>query len=156
MPTKIILGKEYGWLTVESATEKRDYRGRALYRCVCRCGGIRFVASDRLLAGSVVSCGCLQQKAQARLGGSKERRGWTAEQEAARIAKRMHACKGIYKKGDTYIAQIKIQYKAYHIGSYRTEEDAIRDREAVVRMRITEGDDAAIALIQRLRSRLHK
>ena len=156
MPTKIILGKEYGWLTVDATTEKRDYRGRTLYRCVCRCGGVRLVASDRLLAGNVISCGCAQKKARAQIGGSKERRGWTLEEDAARIAKRMTGCKGIYQRGKSFIAQIKIQYRTYYIGSYRTEEDAIRAREAVVRMRITEGDDAAIALIQRLRSRLHR
>ena len=156
MPTKIIIGRKYGALTVDAATTEKDYRGRTLYLCTCECTGTRLVAADRLLSGNVISCGCAQKKARAQIGGSKERRGWTLEEDAARIAKRMTGCKGIYQRGKSFIAQIKIQYRTYYIGSYRTEEDAIRDRGAVVRMRITEGDDAAIALIQRLRSRLHR
>jgi len=156
LPTKLVIGKEYGWLTAESATEKRDYRGRTLYRCICRCGGVRLVAADRLLAGSVLSCGCLQRKSWYQLGGSKERQGWTKEQEAARIAKVMQGSKGIYQKGDTYIAQIKIDYKTHHIGSYRTRDEALQSRQAVVRARIKDGNAAAIACIAELKKARRK
>ena len=151
MPTKIVIGKEYGWLTVDAATEKKDYRGRTLYHCVCRCDGVRYVAADRLLSGKVLSCGCLQRKTWQQLGGSKERLGWTEEQEAARIAKRMQGSKGIYQKGDTYIAQMKIDYKTYYIGSYDTKDDALQARHAVVQARIKGGNVAAIEHIAELK-----
>lgn len=150
MPTKII-GEKFGMLTVDAATEKKDYRGRTLYRCVCHCGGVRLVAADRLRSGGVISCGCRQRKAWAQIGGSKERLGWTEEQEAARIAKRMTGCEGIYQRSDTYIAQIKIQYKTYHIGSYDNRDQALEARQAVVQTRIHDGDAAAIECITELK-----
>lgn len=156
MPTKIEIGKTYGVLTVDAATEKKDYRGRTLYRCVCHCGGVRLVAADRLLAGGVISCGCRQRKAWAQFGGSKERLGWTEEQEAARIAKQMTGAKGIYQRGDTYIAQMKIDYKTYYIGSYDNRDDALQARHTVVQARIKGGNAAAIEYIAELKKARRK
>lgn len=155
MPTKII-GEKFGMLTVDAATEKKDYRGRTLYRCVCHCGGVRLVAADRLRSGGVISCGCRQRKAWAQFGGSKERRGWTAEEEAARIAKRMKGCEGIYQKGDTYIAQMKIDYKPYYIGSYDNRDDALQARHTVVQARIKGGNAAAVECIAELKKARRK
>lgn len=151
LPTKIIIGGTYGMLTVDAATTEKDYRGRTLYHCTCECTGTRLVAADRLLAGGVTSCGCMQERARKLIGGSKERRGWTAEEEAARIAKRMTGCEGIYQRDDTYIAQIKIDYKTYHIGSYDNRDEALEARQAVVQTRIHDGDAAAIEYIAELK-----
>lgn len=151
MRTKIMIGETYGILTVDAATEEKDSRGRTLYRCTCECTGTRLVAADRLLAGRVTSCGCMRQKNLKRIGGSKERAGWTPEQDAGRIAKRMEKGKGIYLRGDTYIAQIKIRYKSYHLGSYQEEETAKAVRDTVVRKRIEHGDDAAIEYIAKIK-----
>ena len=155
MPTKII-GEKFGMLTVDAATEKKDYRGRTLYRCVCHCGGVRLVAADRLRSGGVISCGCRQRKAWAQLGGSKERLGWTEEQEAARIAKRMKGCEGIYQKGDAYIAQMKIDYKTHYIGSYDNRDDALQARYTVVQARIKGGNAAAVEYIAELKKARRK
>ena len=151
MRTKIIIGETYGMLTVDAATEEKDSRGRTLYRCTCECTGTRLAAADRLLAGRVTSCGCMRQKNLKQIGGSKERAGWTAEQDAARIAKRMERCKGIYQRGESYIAQIKIRYKTYYLGSYQEEETAKTVRDAVVHKRIEHGDDAAIEYIAEIK-----
>lgn len=156
MRTKIELSKKYGWLTVDAATSKKDYRGRTLYRCICNCGGVLFVAADRLLAGRVLSCGCLQRKRCARFGGYKERNGWTPEQEAARIAKHMIGSTGIYQRGESYIAQIKIQYKTYYIGSYDNRDEALEARQAVVQTRIKDGNAAAIEYIAELKKARQK
>ena len=59
----------------------------------------------------------------------------------------MERCKGIYLRGESYIAQIKIQYKTYYLGSYHEEEAAKTVRDAVVHKRIQHGDDAAIEYI---------
>lgn len=155
MPTKII-GEKFGMLTVDAATEKKDYRGRTLYRCVCHCGGVRLVAADRLRSGGVISCGCRQRKAWAQIGGSKERLGWTEEQEAARIAKRMKGCEGIYQKGGSYIAQMKIDYKTYYIGSYDNQDDALQARNTVVQARIKGGNAAAVECIAELKKARRK
>ena len=155
MRTKIIIGETYGILTVDAATEEKDSRGRTLYRCTCECTGTRLVAADRLLAGRVTSCGCMRQKNLKQIGGSKERAGWTAEQDAVRIAKRMTRSTGIYQRGETYIAQIKIQYKSYYIGSYREKKDALAARQKVVSIYIEKGNAAAIEHIECLR-KLHR
>ena len=151
MLTKIIIGGKYGILTVDTATTEKDYRGRTLYHCTCDCGGTRLVAADRLLAGSTLSCGCMQRKHRSQLGGSKERLGWTAEQEAERIAKRMNGCSGIYQKGERYIAQIKIQYKTHYIGIYDNRDEALVARQQVVQARIKDGDDAAVEFIANIK-----
>ena len=156
MRTKIMIGETYGILTVDAATEEKDSRGRTLYRCTCECTGTRLVAADRLLAGRVTSCGCMRQKNLKQIGGSKERAGWTPEQDAVRIAKRMERCKGIYLRGESYIAQIKIQYKTYYLGSYHEEDTAKGVRDAVVHKRIEHGDDAAIEYITKLKSTRQK
>ena len=151
MPTKIVIGKTYGMLTVDAATTQKDYRGRTLYHCTCECTGTRLVAADRLLAGGVISCGCMQKKAQEQIGGSKERRGWTAEEEAVRIAKLMTGSSGIYQRGDTYIAQLKIRYKTYYIGSYSNRDEALQARQDAVRIRVEQGDEAAIEYIAEMK-----
>ena len=156
MPTKIIIGRKYGALTVDAATTEKDYRGRTLYLCTCECTRTRLVAADRLLAGGVRSCGCAQERARKLIGGSKERRGWTAEEEAARIAKRMTGCEGIYQRGDTYIAQMKIDYKTYHIGSYDNRDQALDARQAVVQARIKGGNAAAVEYIAELKKARRK
>ena len=156
MRTKIIIGKTYGMLTVDAATEEKDSRGRTLYLCTCECTGTRLVAADRLLAGRVTSCGCMRRKNLKQIGGSKERAGWTPEQDAVRIAKRMERCKGIYQRGESYIAQIKIRYKTYYLGSYHEEDAAKGVRDAVVHKRIEHGDDAAIEYITKLKSTRRK
>lgn len=156
MPTKVEIGKRYGMLTVDAATDKKDYRGRTLYLCTCECTRTRLVAADRLLAGGVRSCGCAQERARKLIGGSKERRGWTAEEEAARIAKQMTGAKGIYQRGDTYIAQMKIDYKTYYIGSYDNRDDALQARNTVVQVRIKGGNAAAIEYIAELKKARRK
>jgi hypothetical protein len=98
----------------------------------------------------------MRQKNLKRIGGSKERAGWTPEQDAGRIAKRMERCKGIYLRGESYIAQIKIQYKTYYLGSYHEEDAAKGVRDAVVHKRIEHGDDAAIEYITKLKSTRRK
>lgn len=156
MRTKIIIGKTYGMLTVDAATEEKDSRGRTLYRCTCECTGIRLVAADRLLAGRVTSCGCMRRKNLKQIGGSKERAGWTPEEDAVRIAKRMERCKGIYQRGESYIAQIKIRYKTYYLGSYQEEDAAKAVRDAAVHKRIEHGDDVAIEYIIKLKATRRK
>ena len=54
-----LTGRVFGRLTViEKAPPSRDYRTR--YVCLCQCGKKPIVQARYLLAGSVVSCGCLR------------------------------------------------------------------------------------------------
>ena len=146
-------------------------------RCGCEEGNIIRVPANRLLSGAVKSCGCLKTAAQRAIGGSKERRpqGWSVEDEAERVRSiyknfepkpaqaiydthdtdginepQEHGVKvyGVYKKGNSYVAQMRIGGRTYHIVSSVDEEVAINARHEVVKVRLEQGPDAAIAFIQ--------
>lgn len=173
-----IIGRTFGRLTVKGATDEKSSDGRTMYLCRCECeaGNTVKVSANRLLSGAVKSCGCLKTAAQKAIGGSKERRpqGWTPEDEAERVktiysnfnvqppesydtgetdgADKAHAqhsrVRGVYKKGNSYIAQMRIGGRTYHIISSVEEEVAINARQEVVKVRLEQGPDAAITFIQ--------
>ena len=160
-----------------SEEKSPDGRTLYLCRCECEEGNIIKVPANRLLSGAVKSCGCLKTAAQKAIGGSKERRpqGWSAEDEAERVRSiyknfepkpaqaiydthdtdglnesQEHGVKvyGVYKKGNSYVAQMRIGGRTYHIVSSVDEEVAINARHEVVKVRLEQGPDAAIAFIQ--------
>lgn len=178
MASSIQPGQKYGKLTVIEVSEEKSQDGRTLYLCRCDCeeGNTIKVTANRLLSGSVKSCGCLRAAAKKAIGGSKERRprGWTPEDEAERVKtiysnfdaqspesfdtgdtdgagktcaqhSRVH---GVYKKGNSYIAQMRIGGRTYHIISSIEEKVAINARQEVVRIRLEKGAHAAIAFIE--------
>ena len=177
--TEELIGRTFGLLTVKEATDEKSPDGRTLYLCQCDCeeGNTIKVTANRLLSGSVKSCGCLRAAARKAIGGSKERRpqGWTPEDEAERVRSiyknfepkpaqaiydthdtdgaiepQEHSVKvyGVYKKGNSYVAQMRIGGRTYHIVSSVDEEVAINARQEVVKVRLEQGPDAAIAFIQ--------
>ena len=177
--TEELIGRTFGLLTVKEATDEKSPDGRTLYLCQCDCeeGNTIKVTANRLLSGSVKSCGCLRAAAKKAIGGSKERRpqGWTSEDEAGRVRSiyknfepkpaqaiydthdtdginepQEHSVKvyGVYKKGNSYVAQMRIGGRTYHIVSSVDEEVAIKARQEVVKVRLEQGPDAAITFIQ--------
>ena len=162
----------------EATDEKSpDGRTLYLCRCECEAGNTVKVSANRLLSGAVKSCGCLKKAAQKAIGGSKERRpqGWTPEDEAERVksiyrnfeptpdqiahdtrdadgngSPQEHEVKvhGVYKKGNSYIAQMRIGGRTYHIISSVEREVAINARHEVVKVRLEQGPDAAIEFIK--------
>lgn len=176
--TEELIGRTFGLLTVKEATNEKSPDGRTLYLCQCDCeeGNTIKVTANRLLSGSVKSCGCLRAAAKKAIGGSKERRpqGWTPEDEAERVKtiysnfdaqspesfdtgdtdgagktcaqhSRVH---GVYKKGNSYIAQMRIGGRTYHIISSVDGKVAINARQEAVRIRLEQGADAAIEFIE--------
>jgi len=87
MRTKLIVGKEYGFLTVmdvESVRRQRHYGTRIMATCMCRCGRITRVESYALRTGAISSCSC-KRRGRALSHGettggrwSPEYRAWTA------------------------------------------------------------------------------
>lgn len=177
--TEELIGRTFGLLTVKEATDEKSQDGRTLYLCQCDCedGNTIKVTANRLLSGSVKSCGCLRVAAKKAIGGSKERRpqGWTPEDEAERVksiyrnfeptpdqiahdtrdadgngSPQEHEVKvhGVYKKGNSYIAQMRIGGRTYHIISSVEREVAINARHEVVKVRLEQGPDAAIEFIK--------
>lgn len=160
-----------------SEEKSLDGRTLYLCRCECEEGNIIKVPANRLLSGAVKSCGCLRTATRKAIGGSKERRpqGWTPEDEAERVksiyrnfepapdqiahdtrdaegpgSPQDHEIKvhGVYKKGNSYIAQMRIGGRTYHIISSVEREVAINSRHEVVKVRLEQGPDAAIAFIE--------
>ena len=177
--TEELIGRTFGLLTVKEATDEKNPDGRTLYLCQCDCeeGNTIKVTANRLLSGSVKSCGCLRAAAKKAIGGSKERRpqGWTPEDEAERVksiyrnfeptpdmiahdtrdaasagSPQEHEVRvrGVYKKGNSYIAQMRIGGRTYHIISSIEEKVAINARHEVVKVRLEHGPEAAIEFIQ--------
>ena len=162
----------------EATDEKSpDGRTLYLCRCECEAGNTVKVSANRLLSGAVKSCGCLKTAAQKAIGGSKERRpqGWSAEDEAERVRSiyknfepkpaqaiydthdtdgaiepQEHSVRvyGVYKKGNSFVAQMRIGGRTYHIVSSVDENVAINARHEVVKVRLEQGPDAAIEFIK--------
>ncbi len=59
-PRNNLVGKKFGWLTVDS------YAGNSHWLCTCDCGGKNTVRSDSLKKGQVRSCGCLRDAIKSR------------------------------------------------------------------------------------------
>lgn len=160
-----------------SEEKSPDGRTLYLCRCECEERNEIKTTANRLLSGAVKSCGCLKKAAQKAIGGSKERRpqGWTPEDEAERVksiyrnfeptpapiahetrdaensgSPQEHEVKvhGVYKKGNSYIAQMRIGGRTYHIISSVEREVAINSRHEVVKVRLEQGPDAAIEFIK--------
>lgn len=70
MPKKIDrTGIRYGRLVAVRETG-RDSSNKAMWECVCDCGGISTVSSSSLGSGNTRSCGCLLTEATTKHGGS--------------------------------------------------------------------------------------
>ena len=62
-------GLRFGLLTVIEKT--KDESGRSIWKCQCDCGGIAYVQTGHLNAGTTKSCGCLQREKQKDLTGQR-------------------------------------------------------------------------------------
>ena len=65
-------GKKFGRLNVNSFFGKDKFR-RALWNCVCECGGKKIVASRELKSSAVISCGCLKNAGKFQIKHGKAR-----------------------------------------------------------------------------------
>lgn len=63
-----LTGQPFNRLTVlseaESKTSKRGWKTRRVWNCVCTCGNLVTVSTDKLKNGGVQSCGCLHIERQ--------------------------------------------------------------------------------------------
>lgn len=63
-PRAALAGQRFDRLTVQALSGVHPKRG-TLWQCRCECGGERVVDANRLLAGAVRSCGCLNDEVRA-------------------------------------------------------------------------------------------
>ena len=150
MPKPIdILGQKFGWLTVVQATGEKDKNHRTLYLCQCACGKSRMAPAYLLLRGSIVSCGCARKSAYKVSDGSKKQYERSPEVESERVRQIYTKAEGVYRRGKFYVAQMKFGGQTYHILSTPDKEEAIAARQEIVRLRIEDGDGAAIEYLER-------
>ena len=115
---KDVSGMEFGLLTAESPTDKRE-NGSVVWICRCRCGNITEVPLIRLTSGNVRSCGCL-----------KKRDGTIEKQIKGRLRKdNTSGYRGIcQRKNGKWTAYITRNGRRYHLGSYEDIKDALEAR----------------------------
>src|SRR5437867_283144 len=92
--------KRFGKLTVIKLHEIRKYKSarntqtKAYWLCRCDCGNMKVVRGEHLIAGKIVSCGCVnKQNARLRLlthglTGSPEYNSWLSMWSRVREARR--------------------------------------------------------------------
>lgn len=64
MRIRVLTGERFGALRVVSIYEPtgdQPYRSRTFWNCLCDCGVLKAVRTDKLTSGRVRSCGCQWQ-----------------------------------------------------------------------------------------------
>jgi hypothetical protein len=56
-----LVGKQFFWLIVEERCGSSKH-GKALWKCRCKCGGITYLDTGRLISGNTKSCGCYDKE----------------------------------------------------------------------------------------------
>lgn len=126
-------GKKFGRLMVQNATEKRSYKGCVIWHCKCDCGNELDVASDDLLSGHSVSCGCKRKEWRKNIHETLHRVDNTCIEH---LEKRNHRSdntsghQGVQcLKNGKYRAYIGFKGKRYHLGYYDSLSEAVEARE---------------------------
>lgn len=56
-------GQEFNYFTVLELSEKRDSRGKKMWKCKCVCGNIRYILTPDLIdLNKYKSCGCMKSQ----------------------------------------------------------------------------------------------
>ena len=121
-------GRVFGKLTAKRPTERRD-NGSVVWLCECECGNTAEVIAAELRFGSVTSCGCgaERNRRNAETAGIVE--GTKLSMLNSRLpANNTSGVKGVRRRGERFVAQIKFQGKNRHLGTFDTLEEAAAAR----------------------------
>lgn len=132
-----ITNQRFGRLTAIRPTPNHDSSGSIIWECKCDCGSTVFYSVNRLTQGRTLSCGCLYRDTR---GTCSENRADAVEGtllSALVSSKTLHANNssghtGVYldKRTEKWQAYINFQKKRYHLGMFKTKEQAIRARKS--------------------------
>ncbi len=123
-----LLDKQYGYLTVIAATEKK-LRTDNVWLCRCKCGKEIEVAAGLLARGNTTSCGCLnvdilryhnRYEEGTELRQSMEERIFNPKSASGYVGVRPHK--------DKWSAHITYKGKNYYLGTFSNIDDAIKAR----------------------------
>lgn len=129
---KDLTGKSFGRLIVLHPMEKRDLKGSVVWRCRCDCGKEVDYSESQLIYGNYKSCGCLKQENQQKIHETLHMvDGTCVEMLEKRKSRRDNKSgfRGVTKmKSGRYRASIGFRGKRYHIGCYKTFDEAVSAR----------------------------
>lgn len=129
---KDITGQVFNRLTVLYPTKERSTKGQKIWHCRCECGTEVDVSYNELVYTDLQSCGCkkaehnemmpsfLTHIAGTSLDILKSKKIWANNTTGAR---------GVYLIKGKYVAKIVFQKKAYHLGTYKTFDEAAEARQ---------------------------
>ena len=132
-PKLDLCGKRFGRLRVVKSTEKRTGNGSVIWECICDCGNMIEAASDSLMNGNIISCGCRKQELMDSIGDYLTFVDGTCV-EWLRSRKHRNdntsGFRGVSKtRNGTWRASIGFKSQRYHIGTFKTFEEAKAARQ---------------------------
>ena len=123
-----IQGKSFDRLTAIHPTTDRDPKGSVIWACLCECKNVVYVSEDVLVHSGTKSCGCLKKEQSEKFHDQLHFVDGTCVEW---IENRKHRSdntsgfRGVYKiRDDRWRVGIGFKGKKYHIGYYRTFEEA--------------------------------
>lgn len=132
-----IANQRFGRLTAIRPTSDHDSSGSIIWECKCDCGNTVFYSVNRLTQGRTLSCGCLYHDTR---GTCSENRSDAVEGTLlSSLVSSMNPRSdnssghtGIYldKRTGKWQAYINFQKKRYHLGMFKTKDQAIRARKS--------------------------
>lgn len=132
-----LTGKRKGQLTVLYPTDKRDGKGSVIWCCRCDCGNEIEMSESDFMFGCSVSCGCVRQQRWEEFLPAQWLTfvdGTCVEWIASRKNRSDNTSgfRGVYKLGNSqFRAGIGLQGKRYHLGTYKTFDEAVAVRLSV-------------------------
>lgn len=132
---KNLSDQRFGRLLAIRPTDKRRF-GSIVWECICDCGSTAFVSGRDLVAGSVLSCGCLKKETLLRNSSALPYSqdyvaGTSIDMLKSKKIKKNNTTgfRGVCPRKDKFLAYIGFQNKTYHLGTYTSIEDAVRVRK---------------------------
>lgn len=122
---KDLAGRRFGHLTAIERLEEKS-GSNYLWRCRCDCGKETKASTHKLIAGEVVSCGCMQDPRKHLHfidGTCVEMIGQTKVRSDNRSG-----VTGVHEVRGQWRAMITFKKKTYYLGTYRTKEEAAEVR----------------------------
>lgn len=126
---KNLVGKRFGRLVPIRALKERKFGG-LVWVCQCDCGNIHEVTSGKLIAGEILSCGCLKDEAAER--NYKEGTSLLAIVPDKKLIKSNtsgHTGVTWDKSRQKWMAYIVFQQRKIHLGRFSSIEEAVIARK---------------------------
>ena len=127
-----VTGQKFGRLKALYPLEQRDSKGSVVWHCKCDCGNETDISVNCLVHGNYKSCGCLKKEIQENIPDQLHKVDgtcveWLQNRKYRRDNK--SGFRGVYEtENHTYKVSIGFKKKRYHVGTYKTYEEAVKHR----------------------------